>query len=81
MELINVQMPSNEFHISDYNYGYKGILIAIKNNNSIGMIIVGEEFYYLITDNIIGAGIGWFKSIEEIIDKYEITELKLIKFS
>ena len=81
MELINVQLPHKEFQVSDYNYDYRGILIAIKNNNPIGIILVDENMFYLVRNNVISNYFESHNSIKEIIDEYGITELKLIKFS
>ena len=85
METINVQIPSKkEFNLADYVSGYSGVIIAIKNEDPVGMIVFEDDDNYPILmncnsqknpDNL------YYESIADLVDKNEITELKLIKFS
>lgn len=85
MEIINVQIPNKkEFNLVDYVPEYPGVIIAIRNGDPIGMIVFEDDDDYPIlmncnsqknSDNL------YYESIADLIDKNEITELKLIKFS
>ena len=85
MEIINVQIPSKkEFNLVDYVPGYSGVIIAIRNGDPIGMIVFDEDDDYpvLMDCNIQkNSNNLYYESIADLIDKNEITELKLIKFS
>ena len=85
METINVQIPSKkEFNLVDYVPGYSGVIIAIRNGDPIGMIVFDEDDDYpvLMDCNIQkNSNNLYYESIADLIDKNEITELKLIKFS
>ena len=85
MEIINVQIPSKkEFNLADYVPGYSGVIIAIKNGDPIGMIVFEDDDNYPILMNCNSQknfGGSYYDSITDLIDKNEITELKLIKFS
>ena len=71
-------------NLVDYVPGYSGVIIAIKNGDSIGMIVFEDDNDYSVlmdcnmqknSNNL------YYESIADLIDKNEITELKLIKFS
>lgn len=85
MEIINVQIPSKkEFNLVDYVPGYSGVIIAIRNGDPVDIIVFEDDDDYPIlmncnsqknSDNL------YYESIADLIDKNEITELKLIKFN
>lgn len=85
MEIINVQIPNKkEFNLVDCVSEYPDVIIAIRNGDPIGMIVFEDDDDYPIlmncnsqknSDNL------YYESIADLIDKNEITELKLIKFS
>ena len=85
MEIINVQIPSKkEFNLVDYVPEYPGVIIAIKNGDPIGMIVFEYDDDYPILMNYNSQKNSnnlYYESIADLIDKNEITELKLIKFS
>ena len=84
METINVQIPSKkEFNLVDYVPGYSGVIIAIRNGDSVGIIVFEDDDYSVLMDCNMQKNSNnlYYESIADLIDKNEITELKLIKFS
>lgn len=85
METINVQISNKpQFNLVDYVSEYPGVLIAIRNGDPIGMIVFEDDDDYPILMNCNSQKNPnnlYYESIADLIDKNEITELKLIKFS
>ena len=70
-------------NLVDYVPGYPGIIIAIKNGDPIGMIVFEDDDYPVLMNCNMQKNSNnlYYESIADLIDKNEITELKLIKFS
>lgn len=70
-------------NLVDYVPGYSGVIIAIKNGDLIGMIVFEDNDYSVLMNCNMQKNSNnlYYESIADLIDKNEITELKLIKFS
>ena len=78
--MFKFQVKSN---LVDYVPEYPGIIIAIKNGDPIGMIVFEDDDYPVLMNCNMQKNSNnlYYESIADLIDKNEITELKLIKFS
>ena len=84
MEIINVKIPSKkEFNLVDYVPGYSGVIIAIRNGDPVGIIVFeDDDDYPVLMDCNMQKNVNnlYYESIIDLVDKNEITELKLIEF-
>ena len=81
MEIVNVQMPNEDFNLLSYIEYYKGLIIALNRfNNAIGYITLSENKVVFNTSNTTDYS-KMYDDFEELLrDNTSIEHLKLIEF-